>query len=157
MVKRKASLPDFPQSPKKRQTRLTRALARADPSEEETRPCEAKKSASPTRLARTLPPHLHECLNAQKRAILRVFKNPKGVAEETAAAEDEDEQEPSANRLAFTQLSELVNACIERGETNSCLLIGPRNSGKTEVRKMPVDFARGFNIPSARRSLHCQL
>jgi origin recognition complex subunit 4 len=69
------------------------------------------------------------CLHAQKRAILHALHRP-----ETAVFDQEDEnREPSANAVALEQLKALLTGTLERGEGNSCLLIGPRGSGKSRV------------------------
>ncbi|KAF7344489.1 AAA domain-containing protein [Mycena sanguinolenta] len=65
------------------------------------------------------------CLNAQKREILRVIQNPPDV-------DDEDDDE-STNQIALKQLSDLLQGTVVRGEGNSCLLLGPRGSGKTRI------------------------
>nr|GAT44090.1 predicted protein [Mycena chlorophos] len=64
------------------------------------------------------------CLQAQKREILRLLQNPLDVAKE-------DETAPS--RVAFQQLGDLLGGTVDRGEGNSCLLLGPRGSGKTTL------------------------
>ncbi|KAJ7179110.1 origin recognition complex subunit 4 C-terminus-domain-containing protein [Mycena filopes] len=62
-------------------------------------------------------------LEAQKREILRAIQNPPGV-------DDDDE---SANQVAHKQLGDLLTGTVVRGEGNSCLLLGPRGSGKTRI------------------------
>ncbi|KAF7352766.1 AAA domain-containing protein [Mycena venus] len=64
------------------------------------------------------------CLNAQKREILRATQNPPDLV---------DEEEDSTNRVALKQLSDLLQGTVVRGEGNSCLLLGPRGSGKTRI------------------------
>ncbi len=69
------------------------------------------------------------CLHAQKRAILHALHRPK-----TAVFDKVDENsEPSANAVALEELKALLVGTVERGEGNSCLLIGPRGSGKSRV------------------------
>ena len=51
---------------------------------------------------------------------------------ELDAEEDQDET-PSTNELAYDDLCDLLTGSVARGEGNSCLLIGPRGSGKTRV------------------------
>ncbi|KAJ7047341.1 origin recognition complex subunit 4 C-terminus-domain-containing protein [Mycena alexandri] len=63
------------------------------------------------------------CLDAQKREILRAIQNPPDVVDD----------EESANRIAHKQLSDLLKGTVVRGEGNSCLLLGPRGSGKTRI------------------------
>jgi origin recognition complex subunit 4 len=72
-----------------------------------------------------LPSHLHSCLNAQKRAILRTLQHP------TARVDDSDN--PSVNEIASRQLADLIEGTTMRSEGNSCLLLGPRGSGKSRV------------------------
>lgn len=83
---------------------------------------------SPHRLPRVLPPHLYPCLNAQKRAILAALRNPPDPDLDT----DMDEG-PQTNTIAAQQLSDLLTGTVTRGEGNSCLILGPRGSGKTRV------------------------
>jgi hypothetical protein len=69
------------------------------------------------------------CLHAQKRAILHALHYPK-----TAVFDKVDKTgEPSANAVALEELTALLTGTLERGEGNSCLLIGPRGSGKSRV------------------------
>jgi origin recognition complex subunit 4 len=69
------------------------------------------------------------CLHAQKRAILHALLHPN-----TAVFDREDENgEPSANTVALEQLKALLAGTLDRGEGNSCLLVGPRGSGKSRV------------------------
>lgn len=92
----------------------------------------ATPQTSPSRLPRVLPPHLHASLHAQKRVALRAL-NFLSVPDEEEEGED-DELGPPTNAAAQRQLSGLLEGTVERGEGNSCLLIGPRGSGKTQVR-----------------------
>ena len=84
--------------------------------------------ASPSRVPRTLPAHLCPCLNAQKRAILLALKTPSG----SRSTEGADDERP-ANCTALEQLKALLVGTTDRGEGNSCLVIGPRGSGKSQV------------------------
>ncbi|KAF8716681.1 hypothetical protein AX14_012246 [Amanita brunnescens Koide BX004] len=73
---------------------------------------------------------LHPCLTLQKRQSLRALHH--------ISALDVDEQDnvddaQTANQIAFQQLSDLVDGTVIRGEGNSCLLLGPRGSGKTSL------------------------
>jgi len=73
------------------------------------------------------------CLHAQKRAILHALHYPK-----SAVFDKVDENGgPSANADALEELKALLTGTLERGEGNSCLLIGPRGSGKSRVRVCP--------------------
>jgi len=87
-------------------------------------------ATSPIRLPRVLPPHLYLCLNAQKRAILDALQNPPDFNID----KEEDEHGPLANTIASKQLFDLLVGTVTRGEGNSCLILGPRGSGKTRVR-----------------------
>ena len=79
-------------------------------------------------LPTTLPSHLHSCLNAQKRAIFAALQD----APDFIAREDADEG-PLPNTVASQQLDALLAGTITRDEGNSCLILGPRGSGKTRV------------------------
>ncbi|KAH9049591.1 origin recognition complex subunit 4 C-terminus-domain-containing protein [Lactarius hengduanensis] len=69
------------------------------------------------------------CLHAQKRSIFHALNDPK-----TAVFDQEDENgAPSANAIVLEQLKALFTGTLERGEGNSCLLIGPRGSGKSRL------------------------
>ncbi len=48
---------------------------------------------------------------------------------------------PSANAVALEELKALLTGTLERGEGNSCLLIGPRGSGKSRVSVCPPDIS----------------
>jgi origin recognition complex subunit 4 len=72
-----------------------------------------------------LPSHLHSCLNAQKRAILRTLQHP------TARVDDSDNL--FVNEIASRQLADLIEGTTMRAEGNSCILLGPRGSGKSRV------------------------
>lgn len=89
---------------------------------------------SPQRLPRALPAHLYPCLNAQKRVILAALQNPPGPDMDT----DMDEGPPT-NTIASQQLSDLLTGTVNRGEGNSCLILGPRGSGKTRVSQCCFD------------------
>ena len=77
-----------------------------------------------------MPAHYHPCLQAQKRAIMAALRNPPELNTEG----DQDET-PSTNELAYDDLCDLLTGSVVRGEGNSCLLIGPRGSGKTRVNR----------------------
>jgi len=82
--------------------------------------------STPSRGSSKYPP---SCLQAQKRAILHALHHPK-----TVVFDREDEHgEPSANAAALQELKALLTGTVERSEGNSCLLIGPRGSGKSRV------------------------
>ncbi|KAL5487849.1 ORC4 [Sanghuangporus weigelae] len=78
-------------------------------------------------LPKVIPKHFHGCLERQKQAILNVFHDPPLV-------DNRDENaDLSANVVTLEQLTDLLGGSIERGEGNSCLLIGPSGSGKSKM------------------------
>lgn len=81
---------------------------------------------SGSRNSNLLPSHLHPCLNAQKRAILRTLQHP-------TACVDGSDNLFSVNEIAAQQLAELIEGTTMRAEGNSCILLGPRGSGKSRV------------------------
>ncbi|KAF6761790.1 origin recognition complex subunit 4 C-terminus-domain-containing protein [Ephemerocybe angulata] len=80
-----------------------------------------------------LPPHLIPCLNAQKRAVLRALCNPPAGAAGKAKAVGNEAEEEYDNTAAYEQLKDLLEGTVSRNEGNSCLLLGPRGSGKTRI------------------------
>lgn len=105
--------------------------APATPSKRASRPSSPKKAGdlttfpSPVKLPGVLPAHLAPCLRLQRRAILDAIRS---------SASSGDEGDSSTNVTAYTQLHSLLHGTTTRGEGNSCLLLGPRGSGKTSVR-----------------------
>lgn len=81
-----------------------------------------------------IPPHLRPCLNAQKGAILRALHHNAPTALYGDDDEGNEEDEMATNEIAFQQLTDIISGTVTREEGNSCLLLGPRGSGKTEVR-----------------------
>ncbi|KAJ7180135.1 origin recognition complex subunit 4 C-terminus-domain-containing protein [Mycena crocata] len=80
---------------------------------------------SPSKTAHHLPSiSSQHCLNAQKREVLYAVQCPPDII---------DEEDDSTNSTAFKQLADLLKGTVIRGEGNSCLLIGPRGSGKTRI------------------------
>lgn len=77
-----------------------------------------------------LPAHLHPCLALQKRQILLALNNLSSLEFNDERSDDPPE---SANQVAYQQLQDLITGTVCRGEGNSCLLIGPRGSGKTSL------------------------
>ncbi|KAJ4481573.1 origin recognition complex subunit 4 C-terminus-domain-containing protein [Lentinula edodes] len=75
--------------------------------------------------------HLCESLTFQKRAVLRALQHPPVI-------ESEDDSERSTNEIAMEKLSELLDGTVTRGEGNSCLLLGPRGSGKTQTIELCI-------------------
>ena len=81
---------------------------------------------SGSQISNSLPSHLHSCLNAQKRAILRALQHP------TVRVDDSDNLF-AVNEIASRQLADLIEGTTTRAEGNSCILLGPRGSGKSRV------------------------
>lgn len=70
------------------------------------------------------------CLQAQKLAVLRTLQEPPLVVYES-----------STYPTVMKQLQELAIGTIERHEGNSCLILGPRGSGKSRVcQRVFIDF-----------------
>ncbi|TFK55741.1 hypothetical protein OE88DRAFT_1622707 [Heliocybe sulcata] len=116
-------------------------IKRRSPSPIRTSPSKRAKLShltdSPSKLSRgVLPEEFHACLNAQKRAILVALQRPPLQLSQTE--ETDNEEEPAANELALQQLDDLLRGTVQRGEGNSCLLIGPRSSGKTRIVAMAL-------------------
>jgi hypothetical protein len=121
-VIRKSS-PSPPQSPTRKKAVSTKRIRPPRPL---VKPAPHVEESSLSHSSSRYPP---SCLYAQKRAILSALFRPN-----TAVSDREDEGgEPSANAVALEQLKALLTGTLERGEGNSCLLIGPRGSGKSHV------------------------
>ncbi|KAF5389101.1 hypothetical protein D9757_004916 [Collybiopsis confluens] len=69
---------------------------------------------------------LHDSLHFQKRAILWALQFPP-----LYLSLDDDAQ--TTNESAVQVLGSLLDGTVSRGEGNSCLLLGPRASGKTRL------------------------
>ena len=93
----------------------------------------ATPHASPSKLPRNLPPALHHALEAQKRATLKALQELSVLPREAESTKDEDEAIRSTNEIAYEQLTNLLRGTVERSEGNSCMVIGPRGSGKTQA------------------------
>ena len=87
--------------------------------------------SSPQRPPRILPLHLHSCLTAQKRAIMAALHRPADY--DVNNEDDGDDEQPYANSTSLQELSSLLAGTVSRGEGNSCLVLGPRSSGKSRV------------------------
>ncbi|KIJ70534.1 hypothetical protein HYDPIDRAFT_105278 [Hydnomerulius pinastri MD-312] len=79
-------------------------------------------------LPNALPTHLAPCLRLQKRAILGALQS-----HSIALDEGDDDEQLSTNAMAHAQIQDLLSGTVNRGEGNSCLLLGPRGSGKTSL------------------------
>ncbi|KAJ6495324.1 origin recognition complex subunit 4 C-terminus-domain-containing protein [Mycena sanguinolenta] len=100
-------------------------LLSSSPSSRASSPIETILPAEENRCSLLTSISSQHCLNTQKREILRAIQNPPDIA-------DEDDEE-STNHIALKQLSDLLQGTVVRGEGNSCLLLGPRGSGKTRI------------------------
>ena len=79
---------------------------------------------SPSKVLRgPLPHHLYHFVPLQKRAVLQRLRNPPYVELGGDKAVNE----------AGKELRGLLEGTMERGEGNSCLILGPRGSGKSLV------------------------
>ncbi|KAF8913928.1 origin recognition complex subunit 4 C-terminus-domain-containing protein [Gymnopilus junonius] len=87
-------------------------------------------SSTSTDTSSALPEHLDFSLRLQKRAIFRSLRSSK---QQTFNAE------PSVNDIATRQLADLVDGTMTRAEGNSCLLLGPRSSGKSKMVEICID------------------
>lgn len=83
---------------------------------------------SPVKLPSVLPAHLLPSLRLQKRAVLNALQSS------LSSEEIDDHSYLSTNATSYAQLHDLLHGTTSRGEGNSCLLLGPRGSGKTSVR-----------------------
>ena len=97
-------------------------------------PSKNQLSCKQIHLPQEIPPHLHPCLVAQKKAILRALHHGAHMAFHGDEDEENEEDETATNEVAFQQVTDLLIGTVTRGEGNSCLLLGPRGSGKTSVR-----------------------
>ncbi|KAJ7498892.1 hypothetical protein FB451DRAFT_1334485 [Mycena latifolia] len=131
-TKRKASSLAVGESPQKRVTRLHPA-ASPDVSSAE-RPV-LRLTSTPGRRVTTYSGRTRRSIVAEQEVV------PESVLPDRSL-ESEDELtlrssrtrsgKDSANDIAVRQLSDLLKGTIVRGEGNSCLVLGPRGSGKTK-------------------------
>lgn len=152
-TKKRKTSPSPTLSPQKTPSKNERTVIttpQASPSKK--RIAAATLQRSPSRIPRVLPAHLLTCLNAQKRAILRALQHPPDVD----GGDDEDaDDSPPTNAVAYQQLTDILDGSVSRGEGNSCLLLGPRGSGKTRVRKLLLLYLFGsltLNLDSLSRN-----
>lgn len=123
-------------SPARRSTKSASIPASPPPNEviplPASSPSKMRLTYKPTELPQEIPPHLHSCLDVQKRAILRALHHnaPKALY---GNEYEESEDEAATNEIAFQQLMNVLTGTVNRGEGNSCLILGPRGSGKTSV------------------------
>jgi hypothetical protein len=96
-------------------------------------------AASPSRLPRPLPSQLTAHFRAQKSAVFCALRDPTVLSSNTAVVdENASDKDLDTAALAAKQLRSLLKGTTERGEGNSCMLIGPKSSGKTHVRTQHV-------------------
>ena len=87
-------------------------------------------------LPEILPETYYPCLTAQKCATLATLTDLSAVQFSLDGIEEEaaGERGPqSQNDIAFKYLLDLLEGTTKRGEGNSCLILGPRSSGKSNV------------------------
>jgi origin recognition complex subunit 4 len=96
-------------------------------------------------LSQRLPPRFYPCLDAQKSAILRNLRDTSKLF---------DPREPhSPDTTSVKQLEDLLMGTIARSEGNSCLLLGPRGSGKSKVAMQLYLSYNTANSPYTSRYL----
>ncbi|KAG6895206.1 hypothetical protein C0992_002597 [Termitomyces sp. T32_za158] len=96
----------------------------------------------PAHIPRVLPNHLHTCLAAQKKAILQAIQQSPEVVNSGC---DNENESPSTNKVASQQLTDLLSGTINRGEGNSCLILGPRGSGKSRLIEQCISSFSDYN------------
>ncbi|EJD01236.1 uncharacterized protein FOMMEDRAFT_89695 [Fomitiporia mediterranea MF3/22] len=121
----------------------TRALSRSKTIQRETDhvPESDTRDSSPEILdesPKCSPALLRESLGKQKQAILNALRNSR--LHESRISNDDQDSIPSTNSVTLQQLSELLGGSIERGEGNSCLVIGPAGSGKSMIFESALDM-----------------
>ncbi|KLO14955.1 hypothetical protein SCHPADRAFT_902813 [Schizopora paradoxa] len=115
-------------------------------SDEVDTPSELPEVASPSKTAlgkrpqivlpKIIPSKLADHLSSQKQACLAALHDP------PLAPDDED----VVNNLALKQLTDLMRGTVERGEGNSCLVLGPAGSGKTRIFEKAVSNFSGKSV-----------
>ncbi|KAK7049497.1 origin recognition complex subunit 4 [Paramarasmius palmivorus] len=75
-------------------------------------------------------------LLAYKRAILSQLQNP--VVSLAPEASDDDEEENTIE-AAKEQIKELLHGSVHRSEGNSCMVLGPRGSGKSRIVEQCIE------------------
>ena len=104
-------------------------LAEAVTEEEQQEQVEREENPLPPKevdVSAPLPEHLVAHLEVQQRCILMACRN--GI---TASGPSDDLD--STLQAASRQLLALLRGTVDRAEGNSCLLLGPRGSGKSQV------------------------
>ncbi|KAG7096915.1 hypothetical protein E1B28_004319 [Marasmius oreades] len=75
-----------------------------------------------------LPSEISTALLAQKRAVLHKLQHPSSIGGSLQEASLEN-----TNDLAAKQVADILEGSVFRGEGNSCMILGPRGSGKTQI------------------------
>jgi hypothetical protein len=102
-------------------------------------PTKRNVQASPTRSqAQPVPEHLVESFEEQKRSILRTLSEPSALRALSQHAPTDEDEEPTTNDKATRQIADLLEGSITRSEGNSCLLLGPKGSGKSQVSSISI-------------------
>ena len=92
---------------------------------DETPPVLIQPIFSSDRVIKSLSIMPESRLNLYKREILKNLHSPDSKSLSL--------NQSSVNDTASKQLSDLINGSVTRAEGNSCLLLGPRGSGKSRV------------------------
>ncbi|KIM33927.1 hypothetical protein M408DRAFT_5352 [Serendipita vermifera MAFF 305830] len=119
--------------------------------DESTMPVSQPVSPSKNALPKTLPEKFHRFIEPQKRLVMKMLRSPPFI---DIAPPVLDERAP-VEATAYHQLIDLLKGTCERGEGNSCLLLGPRGSGKTLVLNSALE-ACSSNPIILRLSGHTQ-
>lgn len=114
-----------PSTPSSRRPRTTQPPPRTPPS-----PAKSRSRPEATALPTSLSTHLIPGLRRQQRAVLTALR--------TLQAHGDDDDDDGVNAVTRRQLTDLLLGSVERGEGNSCLLVGPRGSGKTTIIEQVV-------------------
>lgn len=89
-------------------------------------------------LPKHLPIHLASSLSSQKQACLAALHDP--------PFPPEGEADDDVNTTALNQLTDLIRGTVERGEGNSCLVLGPAGSGKSRVNHYSIVQVRDSSV-----------
>ncbi|KAK0491064.1 origin recognition complex subunit 4 C-terminus-domain-containing protein [Armillaria novae-zelandiae] len=92
----------------------------------------------------SLPLQFHECLNSQKCAILHALRNTSSIQLVDNTDDDDVDQ---TNTSTSQNLDELLSGTVERGEGNSCLLLGPRGTGKSMMLERALSKVSSGDSP----------
>ncbi|PBL02589.1 hypothetical protein ARMGADRAFT_955041 [Armillaria gallica] len=129
-------------TPKRRTTRGQSRVC--SPTPPPTSP--SKRSRTLINLASgSLPLQFHECLNSQKYAILHALRNMSNIQLEDNTEDDDGVDQ--TNTSTSQNLDELLSGTVERGEGNSCLLLGPRGTGKSMMLERALSKVSSGDSP----------